>query len=282
VQFWKDRAAHLRHLEDQARDRTHADVLRVVSGKKIELFHEMLVAADFPDARRAADAMREGFAVVGEVPPTGVFPPFRRPAQSTPERLVDNVGAARRSLASVSGSGDASLDLAVYESTLEEVSSGWLRGPFEAKELDAKYEWWLYSRRFGILQGGKLRVIDDYSASGHNEATGSCEKIDVGDVDSLVGIARAMMLVGSIGDNEVCMPGLDGTALRGSRHRDFCKRVGFKGKLWDLSKAYRQLPRHPSQAHIAIAAVFNPLRGVAELFEQTALPFGATAVVYYF
>jgi hypothetical protein len=78
--FWRNRARQLQELEDSSHTRMHPEVREVVKGKRVELFFEMLSAAEFPQERGAADSMREGFMLVGEVPPTGSFPAFRRPA----------------------------------------------------------------------------------------------------------------------------------------------------------------------------------------------------------
>ncbi len=51
-----------------------------------------------------------------------------------------------------------------WDATLKEVRKGWLEGPFSAEEVTQKLgPLWTPSRRFGILQGGKVRNIDDLS-----------------------------------------------------------------------------------------------------------------------
>ena len=54
------------------------------------------------------------------------------------------------------------------------------------------------------------------------------------------------------------------------------------GRLWELAKAYRQLPRDPSQAHISIVAVFDPTTSRWTYFEQLAMAFGETSAVFHF
>ena len=62
-------------------------------------------------------------------------------------------------------SGDLEVDTTVYEKTLEERDSGWLRGPVCFNELGPGC---VLSRRFGLRQPNKIRLIDDLSKSGIN------------------------------------------------------------------------------------------------------------------
>ena len=52
----------------------------------------------------------------------------------------------------------------VWDATLNEVGKGWLEGPLTASEVSEKVgPLWTPSRRFGIVQGQKVRNIDDLS-----------------------------------------------------------------------------------------------------------------------
>ena len=69
----------------------------------------------------------------------------------------------------------------VWRKLLEEVSMGTLIGPISFDEVDAS---WLLSRRFGLLQGQKLRCIADFTRSAVNCCVQTCEspkphKVDV-------------------------------------------------------------------------------------------------------
>eukprot|EP00973_Karenia_brevis_P039975 5516685-Karenia_brevis.AAC.1 len=50
---------------------------------------------------------------------------------------------------------------------------------------------WVGARRFGIQQGGKIRVIDDFSEFMINAAFGSSEKVSIPSLDHVVNKARA-------------------------------------------------------------------------------------------
>ena len=60
---------------------------------------------------------------------------------------------------------------AVWRKSQEELQKGWLLGPFSPDEIAQRVgPEYLVSRRFGVDQGGDVRVIDDYSQSMCNPA----------------------------------------------------------------------------------------------------------------
>ena len=280
---WRVRSRELEKDEAALHRSLHPDVVGSVGRKKLLLLREMLREACFPGAEAVFESMVSGFTVLGPVPATGVFP--EDGGKTATLREADLRREAPLARAALAGSKppqeDEDLVQAVFDETLREIELGWMRGPFTAEELDSKFEWWLPARRFGIRQGAKVRAVDDYSIYGHNECTSTREKIDVGGIDNTLAITRCLMQVlGGSGDEIVAaIPGHE--RMCGHRARDLpvCELVG---KMWDLSKAYRQLPRNPMQAHLSIVAVFDPTRRCWKYFEQLALPFGATAAVYHF
>ena len=88
----------------------------------------------------------------------------------TVKELGDSAMSIRKALlVSVRSSGDAIIDAEVYNKTLEELRCGWLEGPIEVEQLPSHA---IINRRFGIRQTSgdslKIRLIDDFSASGVN------------------------------------------------------------------------------------------------------------------
>eukprot|EP00972_Heterocapsa_arctica_P024790 3656595-Heterocapsa_arctica.AAC.1 len=64
-------------------------------------------------------------------------------------------------------SGDDDLDKEVMRGTLEEVEKGWIRGPYSTEQVaEVVGNLWIPSRRFGLKQGAKVRLIDDMSEHG--------------------------------------------------------------------------------------------------------------------
>lgn len=80
----------------------------------------------------------------------------------------------------------------VWGATLEESEKGWLEGPLAAEEVTAKLgPLWTPSRRFGIVQSGKIRNIDALSEFSINQTYGTPEKLDLGGVDEVMALAAA-------------------------------------------------------------------------------------------
>ena len=167
---WRVRARELEQEEQQLHRSLHRDVLGSVGKKRLLLLREILREAGFPCADRVFEGMHRGFSILGDIPPTGVFPAdVGKTASMTEEGLRQEATAARRCLrAGRPPQDDADVVEAVYAETLAEVERGWLRGPFSEEQLDARHTWWVPCRRFGVSQGAKVRAVDDYSIFGHN------------------------------------------------------------------------------------------------------------------
>ena len=67
LDFWKQRAAELEPRERQPHQGMASDVAKVLEGKRLLLFGEMLKQADFPNADRLIHRMSTGFEVVGDL-----------------------------------------------------------------------------------------------------------------------------------------------------------------------------------------------------------------------
>ena len=149
------------------------------------------------------------------------------------------------------------IDNEVFEKTMSELECGWLCGPFRPEDLpdDA-----VVSRRFGIKQTSgekvKVRLIDDFSASGVNGTV---------QVDSAAKLHTLDVVAG------LCMEML--------RQSPDCQLVG---KTVDLSSAYRQLGVAPESRWVSYIAVFDPSTKRPKIFAMRALPFGASRSVYGF
>jgi hypothetical protein len=283
--YWRSRARDLDCEENRLRAAVHEDVARSISGKRILLFREMLESVHFPHAGSLTHKMATGFPLAGEIQKTDVFVEMRRPASSD---LNDLWRGARESqqqaFNTIAASGDSVLDDAVTETTADEVERGWLRGPFTAEDLTLRRGLWVPARRFGIRQGESTRVIDDYSEFGQNACVGTSEKVDVGGVDTVANIARGIMAAVDSSTRRVAVTLADGTLLEGDLHADWTTEAStaLLGKVWDLSKAYRQLARNPAHSSLSVIATWNSRRRCIEFYEQLVLPFGSTASVYNF
>lgn len=154
-------------------------------------------------------------------------------------------------------SGDPELDHVLLSETLEEISLGWIEGPFGLEDLEPGAA---ISRRFALRQGAKARLIDDFSVSGVNDFCVSHGKIELRLVDAFPSLIRAFFKQGK---------------LKG----DDCS---LQAKTYDLKSAYRQVPIHPSRRKFGYISVFNHELGEAQIYRLKTLPFGATHSVYCF
>jgi hypothetical protein len=282
---WTRRAEALQAQEAQLRASAHRDVRPAIESKRLMLFCEMLRAVNFPDPEKRVHAMASGFPLAGNIDRTGLFPELARPASSClPDLWRDARESQRLVLATLGPTSCAELDDAVTVATREEVEAGWLRGPFTSQELAQRHGLWVPARRFGIKQGPKVRVIDDYSEMGQNGCVGSSEKVDVGGVDVVAGLVRGVLGAVDPNSRRVRVELSDGSVLDGRLHPEWSTSAAstLVGKLWDLKSAYRQLARAPAHASIAIVATWNSQLKRTELYEQLVLPFGSTASVYGF
>ena len=172
-----------------------------------------------------------------------------------PADLVSATARAREALKlSLGSSGDEVHDIRLWEKTMEEVSKGWLIGPYAWEDLGDHD---VVSHRFPLVQGSKLRPIDDYSRSGVNACVTTLEQPTVDSVD----VAACMF-------SNLC------TGLAKNKR---CSKL--KGRSFDLTAAYRQLCVSMTSRGFAVLAVYNPHTKKTMLFTQVCLPFGARASV---
>ena len=278
MRWWTERAQALAGEECTLHAGLDPDVEKIVGGKRLIVFRELLETIDFPKAKDVFHYLSRGFPVAGDFPVTGIFPAGVREATMT---IDDLKRAAKQNRAEVMAmtrsSGDAGLDRAVFDITMDEVAKGWLVGPVEIEDLDFLGEWTL-SRRFGVAQGEKVRPIDDYSVSQVNSALAASESIDPSDVDQICANAR-------LHSDAFCID----EKLRNAnspfyglvRHAEVAN-DDLMGRIYDIASAYKQLAVQPEHRHLTVIAAFDPNTGQPKIFRQVSLPFGAAAAVLAF
>ena len=254
---WIDRADAIKTTEVDLHESFDFSTRRVISGKRIKLFKEMLEDAGYHDLG-VCDILLHGVPMVGEVQESGHFPKTFRPALISTtllEERSEDINAAV--LAKTRSSGDHECENFVYAETLKEVDRGWLEGPIALKDLESGSS---ISRRFGLWQKTKYRCIDDFSASLVNATCSISESPFLHTVDISCALLDRWMRNNAANDTE----------------------VNIVGRSFDLKAAYRQLcikPEHRKHAHIS---VYNPSTGCAEIFKGVAMPFGSVQSVYNF
>ena len=240
--------AELKGVEATVKQNMPEHIRQVLAPKRIALFKKLLVDMDYPDFK-IADEMAEGFPLCGWLPSSNVFPSRVR----VPEvhevylrKLAKSLTA--RTLAATTSCGCRESDDKLWQATMDEVSDGFLSGPFEPDEMGAGC---IASPRFGLQQKNKLRPIDNFSASQVNSATGLQDKFAVDSVDEICAMIKAWM--------QRSGPGLQ-----------------LLGKTY---KAYRQIAIRAEHLDLAWIAVWNPIEQRPAVFRMVTMPFGATASV---
>lgn len=257
LKFWVDKAKELDPEERALHEKLPEHVRHILKPKRLLLWKAMMDHYNYFDPN-VFQEVTEGIELVGTAPFVKEFNPSFKPAKMTVDDLVRSAASVRKSvLHSTRSSGDSDLDEQIYKKTLEEVAEGWLSGPLQESCLPPNA---VVSRRFGIVQssasGRKVRLIDDFSASGVN----STVQVDsMAQLHTLDVVAAAVLQL-----------------LKDPSGRRWI------GKTFDLSSAYRQLAVSPKSEWASHISVFNPTTKRPEIFAMRALPFGSSRSVYGF
>ena len=257
LRFWLDRASQLKVDEADLHKSLPSSLERILQPKRLLLLKDMLKHYEYPDPG-VVDEIISGTTLTGVSPHVECFEQSFKPAKITEDELSTSATGSRHAMfRSTRSSGDPFIDSEVHAKTLAELESGWLEGPVPFDSLPSNA---VVNRRFGIKQSSgdsfKVRLIDDYSASGVNSSVqvSSMPKLHTLDV------VAALCL-------EISRPPL---------------LEPFVGKTVDLSAAYRQLGISPKSEHVSYISVYNPQLKQPEVYLMRALPFGASRSVYSF
>ena len=252
----------LREQEAALKQSLHPDVRKCTESKNIALFEHVLQQLGFWDMGVVA-LLKEGVPLVGlQAAPPG-YKQQLVPATMTEKELLQTAQWRRKSLMCNSKQFSQEDEQALLDTTNEEVSRGFLQGPYTEQEISVllETEEWSLNPRFALFQGtsGKVRVIDDAKKSAVNSAYTSTVKLQLQDIDYAANMVLAIMAE---------------AAAAGVPLSDW------KGKTFDLSKAYKQMAILPS--HQKHAVVGFPISGKWKFYRSVSLPFGCAGSVYGF
>ena len=163
---WLARATQLQDAEKTFKESLPTHIRQSLQNKRVLLFKEMLEASHYPD-KAVADDLARGFHLVGHLTlPEGWTPDFR------PLSLDDLVELTQESNEQIvkEVADSVSFTEELWQKSMEEVAQGWSEGPFTLEQAPAGA---IFSKRFAIQQGKKVRPIDDLSQSFLNAAFGS-------------------------------------------------------------------------------------------------------------
>ena len=220
-----------------------ASILRCMS---LLLLERIAVDLGWPDSCVHKE-MREGFRLIGESRPSGVFPVKQKPAAVSIDEFFQQAKYLRPTIwGSISNSECNEFSQALFHITIEEsLEKGWLEPPLSEEDLDIRFpNGWIPVRRFGIMKRNKLRPIDDLSENGVNSAYMVSDKLTLRTMDELMWVCAALM--GFIRcKGEVGLQVSTGIVLSGSLHEFWVRgkdRSRPVVKTVDLEAAYKQLP----------------------------------------
>ena len=162
IDRWARRAKELAPEEAKLKAGMSEHRQKILAPKRIRLFKEMLEDIQYDDLGVVQELI-DGATLTGDIPVTGVLDTKLKPARIDIEQLMDVAEQVKQQIkCRTVSSGDEEMDSLLWEKTLEEVKKGHLEGPFEFDSIPKNC---LASSRFPLMQGGKLRPIDNYSSS---------------------------------------------------------------------------------------------------------------------
>ena len=205
---------------------------------------------EYPDPE-VFNLITSGVSLTGEVECSGLINSVNRPATMCTQQLRESSAAITAEAIAQTRPQSPEVDRVVLSKTEQEVQQGWLHGPIPLCELPQGS---VVSRRFGLAQGEKVRLIDDLRPVNQTVATSESPRPHT--VDVLASMGKSLM---------AAVPG-----------------VPLLGKAYDLTAAYRQLPLHPSTYWNSFISVWDHTRQEPSVFQLRALPFGASKSVYSF
>ena len=234
----------------------HPDVQSVTAEKQSLALERLLRTHGHVDPD-VATCVRSGFPLVGWLPCSGIWKPDCEPPVLSEGALQDMAPDVReRSVRNICKHRDASTEQAVWASTQEECSKGWLSFCDRASLSSSS----VVSTRFGVHQKNKVRPIDNFRSSFVNSACGVREKVAMDGVDEIV---------------SACLHW-----LRNKRPRHPNDRI--VGRTWDLKSAHKQLAVRADHKKYAVICVVGPDSSDVRFAKLHSMPFGALAAVHAF
>ncbi|CAE7811218.1 unnamed protein product [Symbiodinium sp. CCMP2592] len=220
----------------------------VLRGKRLLLLEELLSSLGHEDTRLVSDIC-SGFKLTGWLAPSGVMEPkITAPSESAANLWRQRFDLNAKAWSQTTSTASPELDRSLWDTTVKDASSGWamLLPPSAGPPADV-----LLSRRFAVVQGDKVRGVDDFSFNGLNDTLGTCEKVTTMSTAHTVALGLRLLRIAK---------------ARGMR---------LLGRCFDLKSAYRQLPIHLDDLPYAAVTVWSPADHAVRVLQMFALPFGA-------
>lgn len=248
---WVTKAGQLAEDEKRLHDSLEPHVKKVLAGKRLLIFRDILKSLNFPD-EKLFDDLIAGFKLTGWMRDSGCFLSIPRPPTLTLDGLKRlNKGLVNATLKRVGQQTVDKLSTAAWDETQKELDRNWIWEDTSA-DLGGK----VIAHRFGLEQKDKVRVIDNFKQCGLNDTCGLPEKYVLHGVDYIAA-----------------------TLIHGMKLHGGCSNFSLLGKTFDLASAYKQYPLHSHDRELVRIALKDTEADVCRVFGLNALPFGATGSV---
>ena len=233
---------------------------RVAAHLPLARHHLLCASLSWPDTT-LTDMLCVGGATLGPHPEYGIFRAKETTAQCSKQDLLKESAAYIDMLVAKQQPNKEQVDL-VWSKSLKEIEQGTLRGFWTRDQMDQRWGRgnWVCLTRYPIEQKGASRMIDNGKLM-HNRAYGASETIHTTSSAAAAASARA---------------------LRKLKAKPLKGKWMVQGSSKDMKGAYRQIPRHPSEADIAVVVIWSPVHHRWMFAEGDALFFGESGAVLLF
>lgn len=251
---WKKLLVELEPEEKKLKAGMSQHLQVILKDKKIKLWERLLQEAQYPDMQVVQEFIN-GTRLTGEMEFCGLWPSKFSPALVSEDELAEISKKDKwTTLERVANSPNAETDQQVWQKTMSELERGWLVGPLDPEQVPDEYT---LSRRFGVVQGPKVRCVDDFTRSSVNLAVQVTESPKPHTVDVL-------------------------GALFGEIIRECPSDGPWVIRPFDLKDAYRQCGVASTSTPHSHIVVRDPNLCKAQIFRTLALPFGSVKSVHAF
>lgn len=250
---WTKRAKELEQDERNFKLSMPIHLRKLLGRKRLLLWKEMLDEYNYPDTG-LIDEMSVGFKLTGWSN-SSVFPRnVKRPQYDINTLKLVAKGLNQCIKAQLMSLDDKEeVNKVTWEQTLQEVELGYIWRDDEANESD--FAW---SKRFGLIQKDKVRMIDDCTIGGVNKTIGVVEKYRIHSIDEIAAYVSWMLDFQK--RNPSCC------------HSIMCR-------TFDLKSAYKQFGLNEHDRNLVRLAVKDTSTHSVRLFGMNSLPFGAVGSV---
>ena len=254
VAKWTKRAKELEKDEEVFKSSMPNHLQKLLRKKRLLLWKEMLQEYSYPGVG-LIDEIATGFNLTGWSNSSSVFPRnVKRPQYdvATLKLLANGLNQSIKAQL-MSLDDDDEVNKVTWEQTLQEVELGYIWHDEDATSSNCAC-----SKRFGLVQKDKIRMIDDCTIGGVNKTIGVVEKYRIHSIDEIAAYVSWMLDFQQRNPN--CC------------HSIMCR-------TFDLKSAYKQFGLNEQDRDLVRLAVKDTSSHAVKLFGLNSLPFGAVGSV---